>query len=625
MNKRKTLIIGLSFAIFVVFAMVGLTYAFFTASVGGNREASSTIVETAELKLVFNGTEIIQMEEALPGQSVTKTFTVENKGNTEIEYIIDITDVINEFQSGDLVYTLTSTNAGATANKEVLPTSDKTLKTATIAPGVVQTYTLEILFRETGSNQNSSQGARFSGKLQINAIGEYSLALVRVAGTVVDENNDPMPNITIELHSEVKSAVTDENGKFSISGVMLGIHTLVVKDSNGVQKTSKMVEIEDNVTGVNIKLKNDGTSEITGVTTRTTLTEKMLADNNEQSDANIDYSYSSEGKGYDEDWYEITDENQVTNGLYYTEENTEGNERVYFYRGAVTNNYVVFGSYEEDLTEIRGYYSSTSSSYERYNSLAECNNASSYNYNCEEVTVASAGSAMCWRIVRTVEDGSVRLIYGGTPTQNGETYTCPQTGTAVNIASSQAYNTSYNNKSYVNYKTSAIRTTVENWYRDNIAPHTSLTNLIADTPYCNEMSERTSESTIYFGAYDRLYTNKSPQYKCEDSTYGYTVAKGDLTYPVGLLTADEVSYAGEALWVDNTSYYLNTNEWYWTMSPYYFDSSGAYMFNLRSAGTLDTRLVINSFAVVPAVSLKPEATVKRGTGAYNDPFVINTD
>ena len=339
-----------------------------------------------------------------------------------------------------------------------------------------------------------------------------------------------------------------------------------------------------------------------------TLTEKILAAEEAISDANIDYSYTSEGEIYVNtdtgpansnnenikskflskkmlaSSVELTaTESQITNGLYYTEENTEGNERVYFYRGAVENNYVIFGDY-------------------------------------------------CWRIVRTVEDGSVRLRYGGIPTQNGETYTCPQTGTAVNIATYQSYNASYNNKSYANYKTSDIRTTVENWYSDNIwknGQNTKVTNLIADTPYCNDMSERVDGSIIRFGAYDRLNrsgTNAyNPQYKCPSSTYAYTVAKGDLTYPIALLTADEVAYAGGVYDVYNKSYYLYTGQGYWTMSPPSFTGTHAYVFYVGYSGDLDDHGVNYNIAAVPAVSLKPEAAVKRGTGAYNDPYVINTD
>ena len=334
-----------------------------------------------------------------------------------------------------------------------------------------------------------------------------------------------------------------------------------------------------------------------------TLTETMLAAEEAKSDANIDYAYTSEGSNNIIDkpvlqsidkFNEIskpdflikrdlsnlnkltaTDSSQITNGLYYTSDTTktENGEVVYYYRGAVTNNYVVFGNY-------------------------------------------------CWRIVRTVEDGSVRLRYGGAATQSGETYTCPQTGTAVNIATEQKYNTSYDDKSYVNYKTSAIRTTVENWYRDNIAPNTSLTELIADTPYCNDMTE---PRINIFAAYDRLNTNKSPQYKCPSSTYGYTVAKGDITYPVGLLTADEVAYAGGVYNKSNSSYYLYTAQTYWTMSPSNFNSSSAFVFYVYSEGLLRNDDVYYSSAAVPVVSLKPETTVKRGTGAYNDPYVINTD
>ena len=98
-----------------------------------------------------------------------------------------------------------------------------------------------------------------------------------------------------------------------------------------------------------------------------------------------------------------------------------------------------------------------------------------------------------------------------------------------------------------------------------------------------------------------------------------------MTYPVGLLTVDEVVYAGAAYFVNNASYYLYTGEAYWTMSPYIFFSPDAHVLYVLSTGGLSNNYVDYSFAAVPAVSLKPEATVKRGTGAYNDPYVINTD
>ena len=520
MKDKVIAIGGIIFVVLTLAVSAGLTYSFFTASVGGNEQARETVVELAELRLKFTDTQNIQMIDALPGQAVTKTFTVENKGDVEIEYTIDIENLTNTFVNNELVYSLTSTNGGATANRKAIPTTSGTLETATIAPGVTQTYTMTVLFKETGSNQNSNMGAIFGGVLQINSRGQYTTPQPSVANILFDFD-------AAQSAENLHYGYTSE-GKY---------------DPMAMQST---MNLED-------KIETNYLNKI------------------DSSYNNIDLVIAEPGVSTS------TDTTKITNGLYYTEEGTEGNERVYFYRGAVTNNYLVFGNY-------------------------------------------------CWRIVRTVEDGSVRLRYGGSPTQNGETYTCPQTGTAVNIASSQAYSTSYNNKSYVNYKTSDIRTTVENWYRDNIyknGTNTKVTNLIADTPYCNDMSEPTT--TNYFGVYDRLDTNKSPQYKCEDSTYAYTVAKGDLTYPVGLLTADEVAYAGGVYFLSNSSYYLYTGEYYWTMSPSYFGGSRASVFFVYSTGGLNFGSVGNDFAAVPAVSLKPEATVKRGTGAYNDPYVINTD
>ena len=474
MKDKVITIGGIIFVVLTLAVSAGLTYSFFTASVGGNEEARETVVDLAELRLKFTNTQNLQIIDALPGQAVTKTFTVENKSDVEIEYTIDIENLTNTFVNNELVYSLTSTNGGATATRKAIPTTEGTLETATIAPGVTQTYTMTVLFKETGSNQNSNMGAIFGGVLQINSNGQYTTPQL-------------LANVLFDLDAA-------------------------------------------------------------------------------QSDAGISFGNTSAQDGI--------------NRLYYTSDTTktENGEVVYYYRGVVENNYLVFGNY-------------------------------------------------CWRIVRTVEDGSVRLRYGGSPTQNGETYACPQTGTAVNIGVS-AYNADYANKSYVNYKTSDIRTVVENWYRDNIwknGQNTKVTNLIADTPYCNDMSEPITNSFGAFGAYDRLDTNKSPQYKCASSTYGYTVEKGDLTYPIALLTADELAYAGGVVWGDDSSYYLHTGEKYWTMSPYDFGDTYAAVVLEATRGFLYGYGVDASIAAVPAVSLKPEATVKRGIGLYNDPFVINTD
>ena len=68
------------------------------------------------------------------------------------------------------------------------------------------------------------------------------------------------------------------------------------------------------------------------------LTEKILNNNQVQSGASIDFSKTSEEDG--------------TKGLYYTSTNTEDNKTVYYYRGAVENNYVQFGTYKQKTFKV---------------------------------------------------------------------------------------------------------------------------------------------------------------------------------------------------------------------------------------------------------------------------------
>ncbi|MBQ3142248.1 MAG: hypothetical protein IJB82_01935, partial [Bacilli bacterium] len=294
MNKLKDKVIAIGGIIFVVLTLAvsaGLTYSFFTASVGGNEQARETVVELAELRLKFTDTQNIQMIDALPGQAVTKTFTVENKGDVEIEYTIDIENLTNTFVNNELVYSLTSTNGGATANRKAIPTTSGTLETATIAPGVTQTYTMTVLFKETGSNQNSNMGAIFGGVLQINSNGQYKYTKPSVANVLFDFD-------TAQSAENLHYGYTSE-GKY---------------DPLYLQST---MNLED-------KIETNYLDEI-----------------------NLDYNIKTL-MGAEEE----IDTTKITNGLYYTEEGTEGNERVYFYRGAVENKGDVEIEYTIDITNL---------------------------------------------------------------------------------------------------------------------------------------------------------------------------------------------------------------------------------------------------------------------------------
>ncbi len=97
---------------------------------------------------------------------------------------------------------------------------------------------------------------------------------------------------------------------------------------------------------------------------------------------------------------------------------------------------------------------------------------------------------------------------------------------------------------------------------------------------------------------------------------------GNLTYPVGLITADEIIAAGSGKYgTGNNSYYLNKGSWYWSFSPCTFGGSNAYVF--VENGFLNSRNVINNGSVAPVINLKPEYLNQlKGTGKANDPYYL---
>ncbi len=252
---------------------------------------------------------------------------------------------------------------------------------------------------------------------------------------------------------------------------------------------------------------------------------------------------------------------------------------VHYYRGAVTNNNVKFGGF-------------------------------------------------CWKIVRTTETGGVKLIYNGSPDTNG--YCSNTTGEKTQIGTS-AFNETYNAKEYVGYMVnnttdSTIKGTIDTWYQNNM---TDYTERLEDAIWCNDRSSRVDGSTTYFGAYDRAYTTHQPSLACTNVDDKFTVdaknGNGLLTYPVALLTADEIMLAGGKGGTANSSYYLYTNQYWWALSPSYFYNNYASGFSVNSSGRLSFNRVYDTYGVRPAVSLAPGTKITSGDGSMNKPFIVLTD
>ena len=255
-----------------------------------------------------------------------------------------------------------------------------------------------------------------------------------------------------------------------------------------------------------------------------------------------------------------------------------------------------------------------------------------------------------WRIIRINGDGSVRMIYAGTIARdngyNGSDIN------AMNIGSS-TFNTSYTDNAYVgfmygttgsssydlthtNTNDSTIKGVLDTWYNSNIK-NTRNEQYVVDAIYCNDKEVSTSNSLGYTGsgtakekttykAFERLYDNKTPTLKCSQTNDRFTVndsinavaGNGTLTNPIGLITADEMYYAGDIYNANNSKYYLYAGSDYWTMTPSHYQV-GAYLFVVNDPlKTADTSRTM----VRPVISISGIA-LNAGTGAKTDPFKID--
>ncbi len=289
----------------------------------------------------------------------------------------------------------------------------------------------------------------------------------------------------------------------------------------------------------------------------------------------------------------------------------------YYYRGAVTNNYVKFAFFY-------------------------------------------------WRIVRINGDGSLRIIYDGTKGYangvsnkgrlaytekafNAEWYDNKYAGWMFGGAPGTASTSKA--QAQTNETNSDIKTFVDSWYKKTIVDQ-NLGDKVADVVFCNDRSTPGKAETGYsddtglgygsnytaYGATARTnvwntdVSKVQPRFTCPQKNDAFTVndenkGNGDLTYPVGLITADEVLAAGSGKYgAKNSSYYLYKGLWYWSLSPYRFNVDAS-VFMVYSGGGLSNFYVsYPGGGVAPVINLKPEyVKTMIGDGTINNPYRDSND
>ena len=327
---------------------------------------------------------------------------------------------------------------------------------------------------------------------------------------------------------------------------------------------------------------------------------------------------------------------------------TDSPKEVYYYAGNTTNNWVKFGKYQNDLIRYRGYYSTSSNSFRDYPTMDECTSASDYNINCTEHKYANTGDDIYWRIIRTNHDGSIRLLYVGNS---------PDT-TDGNIGKS-VFNTSKRSPKYVGYKygedtsldtirnnttDSTIKVFIDSWYQNNLTNYTKY--LSTSAVYCNDRSLGTgqtysvsSSSQFNFAPYYRMDwdtqgAKANPSYNCTDIRDAFSVdnTSAKLTYPVSLVTSDEIAFAGGvALQFMNTPYAwfisnsagTQVSGWWWSLSPlsWQLSFSGVQRW-ISDWMNWGFESVDTAQGVRPVISLKSCIKYSTGDGSATNPYTI---
>ena len=295
-------------------------------------------------------------------------------------------------------------------------------------------------------------------------------------------------------------------------------------------------------------------------------------------------------------------------GMLATEDNIDIS---YYFRGAVDNNWVQFGK-------------------------------------------DSSGKNIYWRIIRLNGDNSIRMIYSGTtvPTSSTNIVMVGQ-GTQINGMKYQ-FNNIANSPVYAGYmyaknnlngysESSVIKKELEKWIKTTTLETDSKTkNIIVDQIFCvdrtsaidsdgpyKELTGRIDLSKQYFyGAFERIISKKIPSLRCSLSSDKFTATSnygnGALSYSVGLLTADELVFAGAANLVNNSNFYLYTNQGYWLITPFRYSENKAFVFSLTNKGEILSTSLGSHYGIRPVININGNIEFT-GNGTWNDPYKVKTN
>ena len=357
-------------------------------------------------------------------------------------------------------------------------------------------------------------------------------------------------------------------------------------------------------------------------------------------------------------------------GLYDGEEADTYANPVYYYKGNVQNNNVLFGGFCWKIvrtTETGG----VKIVYNGVQKDGSCNNTGTdsqigisafnndnnspayvgymhntiytYGYRSMSSNIVFGNSFTYANSTYTLTDTkTVATWSSGYNTINNNHYTCMTTGTTcssiyyvyytdstyayyITLTGGKSVNDALNEMLYandVNTNDSTIKNYIDSWYVNNIKG--KYEDKLEDTVFCNDRSilslggwnpkGGSTTDSLQFKNYDK--SNQSLVCANETDRFSVNNPKAELKHPIGLLSVPELSLAGYG-----SSHYFNNGHYVWLASPGRFNDYGAYVREVGTSGWYGN-VVSSSWGVRPSVSIKPGTSFSSGDGSYTSPFVI---
>ena len=232
----------------------------------------------------------------------------------------------------------------------------------------------------------------------------------------------------------------------------------------------------------------------------------------------------------------------------------------------------------------------------------------------------------CFQILRTTTDGKIKLLYAGKATDN-KCLAEDQEMWALDSKVKYNVDNSVDSLGYmipdadgnINSNDSIVKASVDEWFSTNFSEYL---DEFADTIFCNDRTY--NSSLLHFYGWQRLQEGK-PSLVCDDINDAFSVGNignGKLTYPVALITTDELMLAGaQYSGVDQNNYY---DSWalihaaYWAMTP---NSSNKILYP-NSQGYINRNSMTSSSGVRPVVAILNDTILLNGIGTRDNPYQV---